>query len=76
MSLQIVYLQIVQPERAQGNCQNGALTKERLQALVKASVVIWGFEVSWKPGKGPLWFRKSLREEREGGKVGGMAHKE
>lgn len=71
MGLQIVYLRIKQPEKAQHNCQNGALKKEeRLQALIKDSAVPWGFTSSLKTDKTSLWFRKSLREEREGGHSG------
>lgn len=75
MSLQIVYLQIVQPKRAQSNCQNEALTKgEGLQALGRDSAVIWECEGSWKTGKSPLPFQNAL--EKEGRRVGGMGHKE
>lgn len=63
MSLQIVYLQIVQPKRAQSNCQNEALTKgEGLQALGRDSAVIWGCEGSWKTGKRPLQFQNALEK--------------
>jgi hypothetical protein len=63
MSLQIVYLQIVQPERAQSDCQNEALTKgEGLKALGRDPAVIWGCEGSWKTGKGPLQFQHALEK--------------